>query len=489
MLLLPFILAMVAAQTTVSACRNDTFRGTCNSTNPLPGANTCLNDAFSRNYVCTAQDSPIGNVVACVRNSNGSLSCDGKNISFCVLGETTIFLLNLTVQANADRYDVGVFINPNGTSARTGGCCKYILAPTTVVNGNDVNATGGCGPYRNFDNDTCGDIKANELTYAIIEVPLKCQGSVGSTLNGSFCTVWTQQSNSDCFGPESLKPGTGSKCKCSLVNIGNVFVAGMVTGVNVTGPTCYTSNATLTYGVTAMNGNADLKNVNVTTNGQLLSCCAGMPNCNSPSTSIVVWAAGALLYCNYTITSPSMTGYLITATVAGTDSATGKLVTQSSSPFTVVFEKLDVDQTLTTTSSGLASFLIKVTNLGSANTTVAIVNTNQASSSTNCSSSVIIASSSSYTCQYSYNATKCYAVNNVTVTTSVCAASAQDRDCARVNNTCVPSTACSCINGVCNGPSNCTDVSPSTSYDGLCNYTLGMTGFPIPNNVAEACSV
>lgn len=85
-----------------------------------PTAQTCLNDIVGGTS-CTAKDSPIGTIVAC--DSDGS-NCDGLQTQTCVKGETVSFTLNLTMRANAWRYDVGAFIAPGQTQARTGYCCR-----------------------------------------------------------------------------------------------------------------------------------------------------------------------------------------------------------------------------------------------------------------------------------------------------------------------------------------------------------------------------
>ena len=78
-----------------------------------------------------------------------------------VVGDTAIVSFQATFQPNAStRYDIGMFISTDGTSALSGNSCYHdFLKPATTppVTG-PVNLTGGAGPFRNQDADVCADM-------------------------------------------------------------------------------------------------------------------------------------------------------------------------------------------------------------------------------------------------------------------------------------------------------------------------------------------
>lgn len=490
-LVLPVFITTV--QSVASPCPATTGLSSCPN-GQFPGTGTCLQDIYGRNIQCTAKDSPVGVVYACVANQNGSISCDGSQITQCNQGSTNLFLLNLTVKANADRYDVGVYISPSGTTAATGSCCSYILSPTST---NIVNTTGGCGPFRNLDGDACGDIKANEVAYELIQVPLQCDGTSGQTLKAPFCTLWKQNSNNDCGGPQDLRPGTGSKCKCSLVEIGNVYVAGTITSAFLTGPTCYTNSAnSLTYSLTATNGAATLSNVNVTIGGQLLTCCTG-PGCTPNTQTIASWPTGGSLFCTYSINPAGTVQHVVSALVSGTDGG-NNLVTATSNTVTTEYDHISVTQSLsigTTLNpgiSGLATFTLHIVNDGSSVTTVQIVNS-ESSLVSNCTSNMQVPTGpNGIICVSTYTPTACYARNTVSVTSSVCGASSGLLTaCAYAPGRCI-SPCSGCIDGACLGPSDisCASISQIGTSDsqGQCVYKVHGTNLSILPSDAESCS-
>ncbi len=82
------------------------LQGNCPSD---PNAQTCLND-INGNTQCTAKDSPVGVVVACIDGV-----CDGSQKQTCVNGQMSSFTLNITISANTWRYDVGAYIAPSNS--------------------------------------------------------------------------------------------------------------------------------------------------------------------------------------------------------------------------------------------------------------------------------------------------------------------------------------------------------------------------------------
>ncbi len=61
------------------------------------------------------------------------------------------------------RYDVGAYIAPWQSEAKTGYCCRYILSPIAAKS-SQVRPQSGCGPYADLDSDRCGDLQANVVT-------------------------------------------------------------------------------------------------------------------------------------------------------------------------------------------------------------------------------------------------------------------------------------------------------------------------------------
>lgn len=419
-------------------------------------AKTCLNDIHG-STTCTAKDSPIGQVYACI---NGV--CDGSVPRTCVKGEMTQFTLNITIQANANRYDVGAYIAPGQTQAKTGYCCRFILSPVTT---NEVlsNSSGGCGPYANLDNDACGDIRANVVTYELITLDLLCQpDNTNNKLAAAFCTSWDNTASANCNSYLDLKPGTGSKCKCSQITIGNVDVlqSALMIAFEPGSSTCATPQSSVVFRYRVTNPNlVQLSSVTVSDSmGSTIQCCADFNSTACPSgytvgSVIPILSGSTWVICEST--GSSITGPIVnTATVAGDDTRYSPSVTQTatSQPFTVQFVSLLISQVVT----NAGTWSITITNMGSVSLSNFVFSSTNVNYSPCIVSNTVIGPGASLPCSVSLppTGTVCQASNTVSVsataaTAGACSSSSTDSDTISFNRVCRP------VTGSCDTGENC----------------------------------
>ena len=422
-----------------------------------PTAKTCLNDIIGAT-TCTAKDSPIGQVYACI---NGV--CDGSVPRTCVNGQMTQFTLNITIQANANRYDVGAYIAPGQTQAKTGYCCRFILSPI-ATNTLPANSSSGCGPFANLDNDACGDIKANVVNYELITLNLLCQPDSSNKLAAAFCTSWDNTASVNCNSYLDLKPGTGSKCKCSQITIGNVDVlqAGLMIAFEPDSSTCATPQSSVTFRYRVTNPNlVALASVTVSDSiGSTIQCCADFNSTTCPSGytigSVIPTLSGSTwVICRSTVPNP--TGPITnTATVTGLDTRYSPQVTQTatSQPFTVQFVSVLISQVVT----NAGTWSITITNMGSVSLSNFVLTSTNVNYSPCIVSNTVIGPGASLPCSVSLppTGTICQASNTVSVSASagVCSSSSTDSDNISFNRVCRPATSScdtteNCQSGTC----------------------------------------
>ncbi len=164
----------------------------------------------------------------------------------CMPGETLNLTVEATIESGPQRFDIGLWLNESGGSAQTdpdGTCFRDFLAPP-------LSAPPGCdqngGPYANLDGDQCGDVPAvgaastcsNIVTGPCSEgggtclsstrtfnITLTCNDSDGDGLaDVGTCTSWDNNDNTTCNGVLDAAPGTGSKCSCGFVPVGEIFI-------------------------------------------------------------------------------------------------------------------------------------------------------------------------------------------------------------------------------------------------------------------------
>lgn len=124
--------------------------------------------------------------------------------------------VTLSWAANADRYDLGVYI------AKDGGSLNGTPAgrPPAQV------CTGAAAPIGTFPNlettagDTCGDIVGGSTVTWTVDTTVGCGGvTAAGVLQVGSCRFWDQTKNKlpACSSVQSA--GTGSKCDCSALTI------------------------------------------------------------------------------------------------------------------------------------------------------------------------------------------------------------------------------------------------------------------------------
>jgi hypothetical protein len=189
----------------------------------LPGmlmAEACMQDNYqasdpklaNKTLGCTANDIQVAEVTQIIPVS-GIFTENGK--LFCYTGTQITFNANFEVVLTAqDRFDIGLYLSKDGTSALTGDCNAEVI----TADNNKVN-------YLNNDDppDACGDIAGPiGSTYnpqdVNMTVTVACDG------NGSVqipnCSSWRQPGANDvCTGIEDAVPGTSSKCECGLITV------------------------------------------------------------------------------------------------------------------------------------------------------------------------------------------------------------------------------------------------------------------------------
>ena len=198
----------------------------------------------------------------CVDASNGTTNnCTSNDVTFVLVGlgiqgdgcVNTNDTVSITLQAIVrnttaqTRYDIGLWVNTDGTSAKTGGattCARDHLQPVgtafdTTCGTGHLNLTGGSGPYLNQDGDSCGDLFDGgasgtgcgtpwpDSVYnfpAPITFPCRDPSNSGF-VNIPTCATWGNQVNEvsnetganagQCLNDNDLFPGTKAKCDCA----------------------------------------------------------------------------------------------------------------------------------------------------------------------------------------------------------------------------------------------------------------------------------
>ncbi len=207
----------------------------------------CLDTVSGGSQNCTANDGP-GFTLGITNISDITSGCiNNTSIATLVKFQLTLQLVN-----GSERYDVGTWINSNGTSAQSGAngtCSRFGLFPagtqsppgTTTCPPWDMDS--GSGPYVNLDGDSCGDIRDkdkfgcnqnssgspwddtvyNTLTPSGITVLCSDPAATGF-VRVPTCNTWSQNPNvvddpadagSSCDSAAEFGLGTTAKCNCS----------------------------------------------------------------------------------------------------------------------------------------------------------------------------------------------------------------------------------------------------------------------------------
>jgi hypothetical protein len=175
---------------------------------------------------CTANESALSGV---------DLLVPGDQAGCLLQGDTTKYQVRINMNgSNTDRYDMGIYLNTYGGSARSDttadACFQEILAPNTGT----VDLLGGYGPFPEYDGvyaDSCGDIDTADLARWMMTADNSAQADVDffcddSDNNGvmdlSGCVSYANQSGGNICssftgpgGEGAGTPGTKSKCNCT----------------------------------------------------------------------------------------------------------------------------------------------------------------------------------------------------------------------------------------------------------------------------------
>ena len=157
----------------------------------------------------------------------------------CVAGTTVDIAVEIKLLSGvADRYDIGLWINQDGESARTGTACyRDTLTPlgTTTV----CDHTASSPTYWNGDADACGDTYASGtdpcgtrvleggemVTKRSVVVSVLCSDADDNgVVDTGVCASWEISTEDICQGVFDAQPGTGSRCSCGIVDIADLYV-------------------------------------------------------------------------------------------------------------------------------------------------------------------------------------------------------------------------------------------------------------------------
>ena len=187
----------------------------------------------------------------CVGNRSGSLTCTAGEFTVtpqftaapgtpkvCSAGSSFTADVSVVISgSNTNRYDIGFFVGQEGNDPRaatSGNICS-----ASVVN--PLLFPTGTTPWRNFDADTCGDLKETTappaedvVTWTVQGVKVLCQGDAATgNLQLPFVLSYSQNSttNASCSAA-NVTNGSPSKCNSGTaqlaVNAEPVQVAGYV---------------------------------------------------------------------------------------------------------------------------------------------------------------------------------------------------------------------------------------------------------------------
>ncbi|MGY0614487.1 hypothetical protein [Vibrio sp. FJH11] len=164
----------------------------------------CLEDAFGKKAVCTAND------VRVAKADNIEVLKIGEDdaepgTTVCVAERDVTFSGDFYIVTGPERFDIGMYYqNDGGPNAKNGFCTVY-----TLDNTYSTNAWNG-------DGDACLDIAAEQTVIHATELTVLCEDTDGDgQLNLPNCVSWRQPGqNPVCSDESDLAAGTPSKCNC-----------------------------------------------------------------------------------------------------------------------------------------------------------------------------------------------------------------------------------------------------------------------------------
>jgi len=268
-----------------------------------------------------------------------------------------------------------------------------------------------------------------------------------------------------------LAPGTGSKCKCGILDVSNVVIVNPVNITFVTVPTCYVPGQPITFVFNITNPvAATFSSIQLSdTLGATIKCCSTYNTpCNTyttppfntigPLPGFSWWQCQAIVVVN----SPTPTTISETIMANSTIGAVNFAVTSSSPTVTVGLAALTAIESVVY--AGDVTWTVTVINTGGITLTISI---SSPTYTFNCPTSTVSAGSTlSCTATTSVGGTTCYLSDSVTVTgvssDSVCSTSATAAAAVNLNG-----RVCRPVNGNCDIPEICDTTSQAT---GFCPY-------------------
>ena len=178
--------------------------------NPSPGPKQHHHSLHCTRNCCTANDT--GLAAFAVREIVDG--CTSPNDTF------TAKVVATTKSTAATRYDIGIWVNLDGTDAINGNqCYRQILTP--VIPNPWLGVTINGGPYFSYDGDMCGDIRKNDLTVAYLPaLTFSCSDPDGDGfVDVSGAVSWQQNKNDVCSSVLDAIPGTQSKCRSNSFRV------------------------------------------------------------------------------------------------------------------------------------------------------------------------------------------------------------------------------------------------------------------------------
>ncbi|MCX7042072.1 MAG: OmpA family protein [Gammaproteobacteria bacterium] len=173
---------------------------------------------------CTAKEFTVN---AVVQNAPGSLPT-------CTIGGTAEIDVIVGLQGtNTDRQDIGLFVGQSGNDPGLNNAANF-CSVATFPNSFIPPITPPLSPWEDNDGDQCGDFNGNgEATPTITGVKVLCNFGTNPAdpatygkLLFPYLLTYHQNNGAVCTGPDTVIPGTTSKCNKGV---------GSVTGITLTG--------------------------------------------------------------------------------------------------------------------------------------------------------------------------------------------------------------------------------------------------------------
>jgi len=324
--------------------------------------NACVVQEVGGNPPCTANDVRIGHMELVA----GPSMCDPNDPTpFAVTIEATI-------ESGPDRYDVGLWFNTAGNSAKDDpsgfNCYRDYLHP---VDGQTTCQQQG-GPYYNADADNCGDVYAQNTNPCGNKVTGPCTSGMGGTclfstftfttmitctdsnadnvVDTGTCTSWDNQPDGFCSNELDTDPGTGSKCNCERIDI---------VGLGVPPPTTTTSTATTTTATTstATTTTATTTTATTTTATTTTATTSTTPTTNPEPTTVTTTSSTSSTTETTTSTTETTTSSTTSTTETTTTSTTSTTTATTTTETTTTETTSSTTATTATTTSTTATTL------------------------------------------------------------------------------------------------------------------------------------